>query len=189
MRVAASAQVSPGPPDVDVVVVPMRRRHLRAVLRIEARVCPRPWTLALFLSELAAGPDRHYLVARAGGVVVGYAGMITGADEGHVTTLAVDPAWHRRKVASRLLLGLVQWGVDQGCAGLTLEVRMGNVAAQALYRQFGFVPAGVRRGYYVETDEDALIMWAHDAGTPAYAGRLAAIAALLPVATAVGATT
>ena len=186
MSVAASASLSAGPPELDVVVVPMRRRHLRAVLRIEATVCPRPWTLALFLSELAAGPDRHYLVARAGGAVVGYAGMITGADEGHVTTLAVDPAWHRRKVASRLLLALVQWGIDQGCTGLTLEVRMGNVAAQTLYRRFGFVPAGVRRGYYTETKEDALIMWAHDTSTLAYAGRLAAIAAELPAATAVG---
>lgn len=157
-------------------VVPMRRRHLRSVLRIEGQVCPRPWTLGLFLSELAVGADRCYLVARAGGLVVGYAGLIVGAGEGHVTTLAVDPAWQRRKVGTRLLLALTRWGADNGCEALTLEVRMGNTGAQSLYRRFGFVPAGVRRNYYTESNEDALIMWAHDVATPAYRSRLAAIA-------------
>ncbi len=162
-------------PELDVRVVPMRRRHLRSVLRIEGQVCPRPWTAGMFLSELGLGPDRCYLVARTGATLVGYGGLMIGANEGHVTTLAVDPSWQRRTVGVRLLLGLAQWGVEHECRGLTLEVRMGNLAAQALYRRFGFVPAGVRRNYYAETNEDALIMWAHDIGSPAYGERLAAI--------------
>ncbi len=165
---------------LEVTIVPMRRRHLRGVSRIEGAVCPRPWSLGLFLSELGAGASRHYLVARAGGSVAGYGGLMIGAGEGHVTTLAVDPAWQRRAVGTRLLLALARRAVDEGCSGLTLEVRMGNTGAQALYRRFGFVPAGVRRGYYAETDEDALIMWAHDIDAPAYAERLAAIDAHLP---------
>lgn len=164
-------------PEVDVRVVPMRRRHLRSVMRIEGQVCPRPWTVGMFLSELGLGSDRCYLVARAGATLVGYGGLMIGAHEGHVTTLAVDPAWQRRTVGIRLLLGLAEWGVEHECQALTLEVRMANVAAQTLYRRFGFVPAGVRRNYYAETNEDALIMWAHDVGAPAYAARLAAIAA------------
>jgi ribosomal-protein-alanine N-acetyltransferase len=159
-----------------VRIAPMRRRHLRSVLRIEGQVCPRPWTLGVFLSELQVGPGRRYLVARTPASVVGYGGLMVAVGEGHVTTLAVDPAWQRRAVGTRLLHALASWGRAQGCSGLTLEVRMSNVAAQSLYRRFGFVPAGVRRGYYAETKEDALIMWAHDVDQPAYAERLDAIA-------------
>ncbi len=168
-----------------VSIVPMRRRHLRGVVRIEGAVCPRPWSVGLFLSELGAGASRRYLVARAGGSVIGYAGLMIGAGEGHVTTLAVDPAWQRRAVGTRLLLKLARSGVDEGCSGLTLEVRMGNIGAQALYRRFGFVPAGVRRGYYTETNEDALIMWAEDVDEPEYGRRLDAIEAAVPGGTVV----
>lgn len=174
---AASPYLDTGPPPACAVhIVPMRRRHLRSVLRIEGQVCPRPWTLGLFLSELQVGPGRRYVVARTAGSVVGYGGLMVAVGEGHVATLAVDPAWQRRAVGTRLLHALASWGRDQGCRGLTLEVRMGNAAAQSLYRRFGFVPAGVRRGYYAETKEDALIMWAHDVDQPAYAERLDAIA-------------
>ncbi len=174
---AASPRLDTEPPSAPAVrIAPMRRRHLRSVLRIEGQVCPRPWTLGLFLSELQAGPGRRYLVARTAASVVGYGGLMVAVGEGHVTTLAVDPAWRRRVVGTRLLHALASWGRDQGCRGLTLEVRMGNTAAQSLYRRFGFVPAGVRRGYYAETKEDALIMWAHDVDQPAYAERLASIA-------------
>ena len=145
--------------DVVVHMVPMRRRHLRSVLRIEAQVYPRPWSLGLFMSELALRNSRVYYVARIEGVVVGYGGLMVSGDDGHITTLAVDPAWHRRKLASRVLLALVREGVARGVSSLTLEVRVGNVGAQELYRQFGFAPAGIRKNYYVETNEDALVMW------------------------------
>jgi ribosomal-protein-alanine N-acetyltransferase len=175
-----SAAPVPSTGGLTVHLVPMRRRHLRAVLRIEALVYPRPWSLGLFLSELGLREARCYLVARVGPTVVGYAGLMVVADEGHVTTVAVDPVWQRHGVATRMLLGLARAGVARGCTSLTLEVRMGNAGAQALYRRFGFVPAGVRKGYYQETNEDALVMWAHDVDTPAYAERLAEIEASVP---------
>ncbi|CAN5512182.1 ribosomal protein S18-alanine N-acetyltransferase [soil metagenome] len=166
---------------VDVAIVPMRRRHLRSVLRIESTVYPRPWSLGLFASELAQRSTRAYRVAKDGGTVVGYGGMMYVAGEGHVTTLAVDPAWHRQQIGTRLLLALVRASLDAGCTALTLEVRMGNVAAQALYRRFGFVPAGMRKGYYAETGEDALVMWASDVDGEPYRRRLEAIEARLGV--------
>ncbi|MBA3303075.1 MAG: ribosomal protein S18-alanine N-acetyltransferase [Acidimicrobiia bacterium] len=165
---------------VDVQVAPMGRRHLRSVLRIEGSVYPRPWSLGLFVSELAMRSSRVYRVARVGGSVVGYGGLMLTGGDGHVTTLAVEPAWHRQGIATRLLLDLAREGVAAGCTGLTLEVRMGNVGAQSLYRRFGFVPAGSRKNYYIETNEDALVMWAHAVDTPAYADRLAAIETALP---------
>ena len=163
----------------------MRRRHLRAVLRIEAQVYPRPWSLGLFVSELALRGSRAYWVARVDGNVVGYCGLMVSVDDGHVTTLAVDPAWHRRTIGSRLLLTLAREAVVRGATGLTLEVRMGNQGAQELYRRFGFRPAGVRKNYYVETNEDALVMWAVDVDQPEYSQRLDEIEADLPGATLV----
>ncbi|HWC10289.1 MAG TPA: ribosomal protein S18-alanine N-acetyltransferase [Acidimicrobiales bacterium] len=174
-----------GDDELVVHLVPMRRRHLRSVLRIEAMVYPRPWSLSLFMSELALRSTRAYWVARVDGVVVGYCGLMVTGEDGHVTTLAVDPAMHRRGIGTRLLLALAGEAIRRGATGLTLEVRMSNKAAQELYRRFGFRPAGVRRNYYVETNEDALVMWADDVDDPAYARRLAEIEAQLPGVTLV----
>ena len=155
-----------------VQLVAMRRRHLRAVLRIEGQVYPRPWTLGLFMSELALRTTRVYLVARVGTSVVGYGGLMLTGEDGHVTNIAVDPAWHRQGIGTRLLLALSRAAIGRGCRGLTLEVRTSNTGAQAMYRRFGFVPAGIRKNYYVETNEDAIIMWAHDVDLPQYRQRL-----------------
>lgn len=136
----------------------MRRRHLRKVLSIEARVYPRPWSMSLFLSELAQKSTRTYLVARHDGDVIGYAGMMFTGKEAHVTNIAVDPDFHERKVGSRLLLTLVTEALARGADNISLEVRVSNGAAQSMYRKFGFDVGGVRKGYYIETNEDALVM-------------------------------
>ena len=170
---------------LDVDIVAMRRRHLRQVLKIEAQVYPRPWTLGLFMSELALRTQRVYLVAKVGGSVVGYAGLMLTGDDGHVTTIAVDPAWHRRGIGTRLLLALSRAGIVRQCHGLTLEVRMSNESAQAMYRRFGYVPAGVRKGYYAETNEDALVMGAHVVDLPAYEDRLRGIEVTLTGSTTI----
>src|SRR6202163_1481600 len=95
---ATDVSTEPGPHvPPEVQLVPMRRRHLRSVLRIEAQVYPRPWSLPLFMSELNLRTSRVYCVARVGGVTVGYAGLMLAAGDAHVTTIAVDPAWHRNK--------------------------------------------------------------------------------------------
>jgi ribosomal-protein-alanine N-acetyltransferase len=168
------------PQSLEVRITAMRRRHLRSVLRIENEVYPRPWSLGLFMGELAIRTGRIYLVARVGPSVVGYAGMLFSVDDGHVTTIAVDPSWHRSKIGSRLLLHLLRRGTAMGAKNFTLEVRMSNEGAQAMYRTFGFAPAGVRKGYYVETNEDAIIMWAHDVDLPEYQARLDEIERTMP---------
>ncbi len=164
-------------PDLDVYLVPLRRRHLRAVLRIEGQVYPRPWSLPLFMSELNLRSSRHYVAARIDGTVVGYGGLMFSGDEAHVTTIAVDPAWHRQQIGTRLLLNLAGASLLHGARHLTLEVRVSNAAAQAMYRRFGFETAGVRKNYYAETNEDALVMWAYHIDAPGYADRLAVIEA------------
>ncbi|MFL6203939.1 MAG: ribosomal protein S18-alanine N-acetyltransferase [Acidimicrobiales bacterium] len=173
------------PDELDVIVGPMRRRHLRSVTRIEQQVYPRPWSMGLFMSELGIRGSRIYLVARVGSAIVGYGGLMLVADDGHVTTLAVDPVWHRHKLGTRLLHSLATAAIQRGAKNLTLEVRTSNHAAQSLYRAFGFAPAGIRKGYYVETKEDAIVMWANDVDTPEYAQRLASLAAAVPGTTTV----
>ncbi|HVV36033.1 MAG TPA: ribosomal protein S18-alanine N-acetyltransferase [Acidimicrobiales bacterium] len=157
---------------VDVHLTPMRRRHLRTVLRIETEVYPRPWTINLFVSELGMRTSRSYYVAKVGPTVVGYSGLMLVGEDAHVTTIAVDPAWHRHHIGTRLLMNIARDARERGARHLTLEVRVSNEPAQRMYRRFGFRPAGIRKGYYVETNEDALVMWADDIDQPEYLERL-----------------
>lgn len=170
---AKRSELAPGGRrELDVSIVPMRRRHLRSVLRIETQVYPRPWTLSLFLSELNLRATRSYVVARVDGQVVGYGGIMLSLDDAHVTTVAVDPAWQGSQVGLRLMCVLAREAIRRGALNLTLEVRVGNVVAQRLYHKLGLGPAGIRKGYYVESGEDALVMWAHGIQEPGYGGRL-----------------
>lgn len=161
--------------DLDVRIVPMQREHLREVRRIDELVYPKPWSLSLFRQELAMTDTRVYIVAQIGDVQVGHAGMMTVVGEGHITTVAVDPAWQGRGIASRLLIAQHRTAIQRGIIAMTLEVRVSNRRAIDLYRRFGYAPAGIRRNYYSEEGEDALVMWAHDVDQPAHAERLAGI--------------
>jgi ribosomal-protein-alanine N-acetyltransferase len=164
-----------------LVIEPMRRRHLRDVLRIEAGAYPKPWSRSVFESELAQVKDgsRRYLVARVGRRVLGYAGLWfvsdPAGDQAHVTNVVVDPVRRREGIASRLMVALAADAIDRGCVAWTLEVRVSSVGAQELYRQLGFLPAGMRKRYY-ENVEDAIVMWCHDIDTPEYAARLRELA-------------
>ncbi|MGI8755515.1 MAG: ribosomal protein S18-alanine N-acetyltransferase [Acidimicrobiales bacterium] len=157
------------------VIVPMRRRHLPEVLAIESEVHSTPWSSRLFEDELDRS-GRVYRVARVGEQVVGYAGVLMIVDDGHVATVSVDPTWQRRGIATALMADVIGGALALGANQLTLEVRASNAGAQALYRRFGFAPAGARQAYYADNGEDALIMWAHDVATEAYAERLASLA-------------
>ena len=168
----------PGPAELEIGR--MRRRHLKGILAIERQVYPRPWSPNLFLAEMSEQSNRTYLVARLGRDVVGYAGMICYGDEAHVTTIAVDPEHHRRKIGTRLLYELIRSAVDMGARAVSLEVRVSNWGAQRLYGRFGFRPVGVRKNYYQETNEDALVMWVHDIHAPEYARLLAGLEARVP---------
>lgn len=141
-----------------VRVAPMKPRHVAAVHAIEAQVYPRPWSTTLFRRELQQA-DRAYLVALQHREVVGYAGVFAAAGEAHVLTVAVDPAAHRRGIATHLVVELLGAARELGAHDVTLEVRESNEAATALYRRFGFVSEGVRPGYYEDNGEGARIMW------------------------------
>lgn len=164
----------------DVEVTRMRRRHLRGVMAIERQVYPRPWSPSLFASEMSAGRTRCYLVALDGRNVIGYAGLISYGDEAHVTTIAVDPGYQRMKIGTRLLHDLITEAHRMGAQAVSLEVRVTNWGAQRMYGRFGFRPVGVRKNYYQETNEDAVVMWTDDIRTAEYGNQLARLISEVP---------
>ena len=164
--VTGGAPAEGHPLDDGVVVAPMKRRHLRAVVAIEKHANPHPWSHSLFAGELKMPSSRFWVVARQGALVMGYAGLLVTLDEGHITNFAVHEDHRRRHVADRMLLVQFEEAVRRGVRDLTLEVRVSNAAAQGLYRRFGFAPGGIRPGYYNDNGEDALVMWTHDIASP-----------------------
>jgi ribosomal-protein-alanine N-acetyltransferase len=159
----------------------MRRRHLKGVMAIERQVYPRPWSPNLFLSEMSELRNRTYLVARMNKEVVGYGGIMCYGDEAHVTTIAVDPEQHRRKIGTRLLFELMQEALRMGARAVSLEVRVSNWGAQRLYSRFGFRPVGIRKNYYQETGEDAVVMWVDGIRSSEYRGQLDRIIEQVPL--------
>jgi ribosomal-protein-alanine N-acetyltransferase len=173
----------PGPADepgtpLHVVVAPLRRRDLSAVLAIEDAVFDEPWSRRLFEEELAQRTSRAYRGAWVANRLVGYAGQMSVDDEAHVNSIGVDPAWQGRRIGTLLMCDLVRTALARGSAHLTLEVLVGNESAIALYRRFGMAPVGVRPNYY-PNGGDALIMWVRDIDSGEYAERLSGIEASL----------
>jgi len=141
-----------------IVVEPMRLEDVGDVHEIERLSFRTPWPAYAFEQELRGNRLARYVVARAGDHVVGFAGIWLMVDDAHVTTFGVHPEWRRQGIGRQLLLNLAELSSSIGARRMTLEVRASNLAAQALYRAFGFDVAGRRPRYYSDDDEDALVM-------------------------------
>jgi ribosomal-protein-alanine N-acetyltransferase len=133
---------------------------LNEVLEIEALAFSTPWSRNSFLYELLENERALYLTAKNEyGRIMGYVGMWIVFDEGHITNLATHPQYRRQGVARKLMGELIIASKERAVRYLTLEVRRTNSEAQELYQKLGFVHMGVRRKYYLDNNEDALIMW------------------------------
>ena len=141
-----------------LVIERMRLGDVAAVIEIERLSFSSPWPAYAFEQELTANRLAHYVGARSDDRVVGFAGIWLMVDEAHITTFGVHPDHRRRGVGRRLLLRLAEMAIELGTARMTLEVRVSNEPAQALYRTFGFRIAGRRIAYYSDDGEDALVM-------------------------------
>ncbi len=146
-------------PPVRVVIGPMRLEDLPQIHAIELASFSSPWPPHAYKSELESNRLAHYLVAKVGDTITAYGGMWLMVDEAHITTFAVHPDARRRRIGERLLQRLFEIAHEMKAEWLTLEVRASNLAAQKLYEKYGFRRAGVRRRYYSDNNEDALIMW------------------------------
>ncbi len=118
-----------------------------------------PWSRESLLYDLTENPLAVYFAAEIDGRLVGYAGVWIIVDEGHITNVAVSPEYRRLQIGSALIQTLLQVTGEAGVCAHTLEVRAGNEPAIGLYKKFGFTEAGLRKGYYEDDGEDALIMW------------------------------
>ncbi len=145
---------------MQITVAPMKLEDLNEVLEIEVLAFATPWSRNSFLYELLENERAFYLTAKnESGRIMGYVGMWIVFDEGHITNLATHPQYRRQGVAHRLMKELIAASKANGVRYLTLEVRRTNNQAQELYQKMGFVHMGVRRKYYLDNNEDALIMW------------------------------
>lgn len=135
-----------------------RREDLKRIVAIENSSFADPWAAAALQSELVPDYLRRPLVAEAGGRIVGYLMAWSVVDILHVLNIATDPAWRRRGVGRALLLAAAAEAREAGLERATLEVRRSNRGARDFYRRYGFVESGVRKGYYADDGEDAIIM-------------------------------
>ena len=142
-----------------VVLEAMKVEDIPRVLEIERQSFRTPWPGDAYTHELKENRLASYLVARAEGELVGYAGMWVILDEAHITTIAVDPHHRGQHIGERLLVGLIDAALARSARWMTLEVRKSNTAAQTLYEKYGFREIGTRKGYYSDNREDAIVMW------------------------------
>lgn len=147
-----------------IVIEKMTTADLARVLEIEAQAYKTPWSRRAFTSEITENSYAYYYVCRKDGKIVGYVGMWVILDEAHITNIAVDPAYRRQGLGELMLRTMFEKAKGYGAARMTLEVRVSNLGAQALYRKLGFVDRGLRKGYYTDSNEDAIIMWKDDLG-------------------------
>ena len=146
----------------DVIVRQASLDDVEDIYRIEKLCFPDPWSRDALNYELGENPRAFYIVAELGGDVVGYAGLWWIMDEGHITNVAVMPGFRNRKIASGIIHTMIDFTTSEGIRHHTLEVRRSNEAAIGLYEKFGFRVEGVRKGYYLNNGEDAMIMWRHE---------------------------
>lgn len=134
-------------------------RDLDTVELIERESYPTPWSRSMFAAELRKPSSIAIGAYLEDGELVGYAFVSRYVDAWHLMNIAVAPAYRRRRIATTLLERLFEVTAADPRRGYTLEVRVSNADAIRLYERLGFAARGIRRGYYTDNREDALIMW------------------------------
>lgn len=144
-----------------ISVIEMNKQHLEQVVCIENLSFNTPWSKSSFIKEIETNKFALYFVAinKQDNKVLGYGGMWHVINEGHITNIAVSPNYRNQGIASKILNKLIQVAKEKQMIGLTLEVRVSNNIAKSLYLKHGFILEGIRKEYYEDNREDALIMW------------------------------
>ena len=145
---------------MEIKILPMQKSDVDSVIKIEEKAYgEHHWSKESFLNELSNDLARYYSVFDENGNLVAYAGCWQILEEVHITNIAVSPDFRRQKIGERLLIHIIDDCYKNKAKYITLEVRVSNLAAINLYKKYGFKSLGVRKGYYQNNNEDALIMW------------------------------
>lgn len=148
---------------MDITYAHLKEEDIDSLLKIEQVSFPLPWTRSMFEQELHI-PTSHFFVAKAlpDKDIVGYAGYWQVVDELHLINIAIKPEFRRQGLGKHLLYYILCDGKRLGLKRATLEVRASNLAAQRLYEQIGFKNIALRKNYYADNLEDAVIMWLYN---------------------------
>ncbi|GAB6171095.1 ribosomal protein S18-alanine N-acetyltransferase [Paradesulfitobacterium aromaticivorans] len=146
-------------PYSQAIVRPMTGADLDKVMHIEHSSFTTPWSQQAFVAELRDNEYARYFCLELEGRIIGYMGLWIILDEGHITNVAIEPQYRSQGWGKHLMRSVIRNVLAEGVERMTLEVRVSNLEARRLYDLLGFKEAGVRKGYYSDTREDALIMW------------------------------
>jgi [ribosomal protein S18]-alanine N-acetyltransferase len=153
-QTTGAAKVSAQP-----IVRQMQLADIPAVYTIETASFATPWTIDIFEREITENTFANYFVIENEGVIAGYCGMWLVIDEAQITNIAILPNYRGKKLGEKLFAHVMGQAILAGAYRLSLEVRVSNLPAQHLYRKFGLVPGGIRKNYYTDNQEDAIVMW------------------------------
>lgn len=142
----------------EVEIYPLEDLFIEGIINISLLSFPTTWSKESYEKEVS-NQFARYVVAVKDNTVVGYGGMWIIVDEAHITNIAVHPEYRGKGIGSMIVDALIDIARMDGVIAMTLEVRRSNLPAQGLYSKFGFVTEGIRKGYYEDNKEDALIMW------------------------------
>jgi len=137
----------------------MEVKDIDQVVKIEEKSFTTPWSLEAFQNELTNNQFSTYIVMEEGENIIGYCGTWIVIDEAHVTNIALLPDYRGKGLGELLLRNVMDVLRKLGATSMTLEVRVSNHIAQSLYQKLGFKPGGIRKNYYSDNNEDALVMW------------------------------
>jgi ribosomal-protein-alanine N-acetyltransferase len=137
----------------------MTLNDLDQVLEIERASFPTPWTEDIFLNEIRLNQFATYYVIENERKVIGYCGLWLIIDEAQITNIAILPNYRGKKYGQMLFQYVLNQAIVQGAEKLSLEVRVSNDAAKKMYEKFGLAPGGIRKSYYSDNNEDAIVMW------------------------------
>jgi len=143
----------------DVIIRHINMQDIDGILNVENRCFGIPWSRESFEYEIEENEKARYVVAQYNGNIIGYVGLWKILDEGHITNVAVLKQFRKMGIATLMLNKLFKEAKEEGINSFTLEVGKTNAIAISLYEKFGFKISGLRKGYYKNTNDDALIMW------------------------------
>ncbi|MRH44879.1 ribosomal-protein-alanine N-acetyltransferase [Aquibacillus halophilus] len=142
-----------------IIIRQMTVQDIDQVIEIEMSSFGVPWTKDVFYKELTENPYAIYFVIEKQGTILGYCGLWVVIDEASITNIAILPKYRGKKYGRALFQYVLNQSIALGAQTLSLEVRISNIVAQNMYRRFGLIPGGIRKNYYTDDNEDALVMW------------------------------